>query len=99
MPTPFETLGVSLEADDASLRARYLELIREFSPEAAPTKFAAIREAYELIGEAKKRAAYLIDPGKDRDTLEQIIEDYEVKLPRRRNTLDELIQATEIPKS
>jgi curved DNA-binding protein CbpA len=99
MSSPFTVLGVSLSDDDEAIRKRYIELIREFSPEAAPEKFAAIREAFETIGTVHKRANFLIDPGKQGETMDELLEDYERTMPRKRNTLDELIQATEAPLS
>ncbi|MGL6077001.1 MAG: J domain-containing protein [Fimbriiglobus sp.] len=99
MSSPFTVLGVDLTADDDAIRKRYIELIREFSPETAPEKFAAIREAFEAIGNVHKRANFLIDPGKRGESIDQLLEDYERTMPRKRNTLDELIQATDTPTS
>jgi curved DNA-binding protein CbpA len=49
MNDPYQILGVSHSADDVTIRTRYLELVREFSPERAPERFAAIREAYDRL--------------------------------------------------
>lgn len=44
---PFQVLGVSQDADEAEVRARYLELVRQFPPEREPERFREIRAAYE----------------------------------------------------
>jgi curved DNA-binding protein CbpA len=49
MSDPFQVLGVSRDADDGTIRRRYLELVRQFSPERAPERFAKIREAYDRL--------------------------------------------------
>src|SRR6476661_5346119 len=46
---PFMTLGVPLDATDADIRKRYLELTVQFPPEQHPDRFAAIRAAYEKV--------------------------------------------------
>lgn len=49
MRDPHEVLGVSHDADAETIRRRYLELIREFSPERAPREFGEIRSAYDSL--------------------------------------------------
>lgn len=49
MNNSYEVLGVTKQATQEEIRQRYLELIREFSPERAPERFAEIREAYEKL--------------------------------------------------
>ncbi|MCH5372587.1 MAG: J domain-containing protein [Planctomycetes bacterium] len=46
---PYEVLGIDASADSQQIRARYLELVREYSPERAPEKFAEIRAAYDTL--------------------------------------------------
>ena len=91
MPTPYEVLGVPADADDAALRRRYLELTREFSPEAAPAKFAAFRKAYEVVQTAAKRAEHFLMKQADDETLETIAEDATCRTSRRRFPLDTLL--------
>ena len=47
MNDPYVVLGLSADVDDETIRRRYLELVKQFSPEKHPEKFAAIRQAYE----------------------------------------------------
>lgn len=44
---PFTILGVSSDAGEAEIRARYLELVKQFPPEREPDKFREIRSAFE----------------------------------------------------
>jgi hypothetical protein len=47
MPNAYETLGLPANADEAQIRSRYLELVREFPPDRAPERFAEIRAAFD----------------------------------------------------
>ncbi len=49
MGDPYKILGISRTADDATIRTRYLELVREFPPERAPDRFAEVRAAYDQL--------------------------------------------------
>lgn len=98
---PYAILGLSADEDstDEAVRQRYLQLIREYPPEQQPEKFAAIRSAYEKIRTLHARAKYrLFDAGSE-DTLDQILEEVECKMPRPRPTLQQLIEATEAGKA
>ncbi|MDA1049102.1 MAG: J domain-containing protein [Planctomycetota bacterium] len=49
MNDPYQILGVSHAADEAAVRARYLELVRQFPPDREPDRFAEIHEAYDRV--------------------------------------------------
>jgi curved DNA-binding protein CbpA len=49
MNNPYETLGLPAEADEAQIRSRYLQLVKEFPPDRAPERFATIRAAYDEL--------------------------------------------------
>jgi DnaJ-class molecular chaperone len=55
MLDPFTVLGVDETADDATIRRRYLALVRDFPPDVAPERFRAYREAYEALADERKR--------------------------------------------
>jgi curved DNA-binding protein CbpA len=93
MPDPFVQLGVPLDADDATIRKRYLEKIREFPPESAPEQFAAIRAAFEKISTLEARANYLLFQRPEEDTLESILEDPSCSNAQPRYKLTQLLQA------
>ncbi len=49
MRNPYEVLGLDTNADESLIRSRYLEQVRQFSPERDPERFAEIRAAYEQL--------------------------------------------------
>ena len=49
MKSAHETLGVSKDANEAEIRSRYLQLVREFPPDRAPERFAEIRAAFDEL--------------------------------------------------
>ena len=93
MLTAFEVLAVPHDADDATVRARYLTLIREFPPETHGERFAPIHGAYEKILTREKRILYrLLEEGRE-DSIDQFLKELECPTERRRITLTQLIQA------
>lgn len=61
---PFQVLGVSRDAGEAEVRARYLQLVRQFPPERDPDKFHEIRTAYDAVRDPLSVASRLISlPG------------------------------------
>lgn len=46
---PFAVLDVPEDADDETIRRRYLALVRRHPPERAPERFGQIRAAFEAI--------------------------------------------------
>lgn len=54
----YSVLGVRPGADAGTIRARYLELVREFTPERAAEAFQDIRAAYEVLSDPKSRQMY-----------------------------------------
>ena len=96
MPDPYTVLGVPPDADDGTIRQRYLSLAREFAPEQHPEQFAVVRAAYEKIKDLDGRTRYrMFEAGKE-DTIESIIEEAACRTRRKRAGL-KLILATVIP--
>lgn len=60
----YEILGISKNADEREIKKSYKRLAMKFHPDrnpgntAAETKFKEIKEAYEVLSNAEKRAAY-----------------------------------------
>lgn len=52
---PYAVLGVSRQADEATIKRAYFRLVREFPPEQAPERFQEIRAAYDRIKSAEAR--------------------------------------------
>lgn len=59
---PFQILGVSADASEAEVRARYLELVKQFPPELEPDKFREVRAAYEATKDPLTIARRLVMP-------------------------------------
>jgi curved DNA-binding protein CbpA len=94
MPSAYEILGVAPDADDETIRRRYLELANQFQPEFHPDRFAAIRSAYEKVKDVPARARYfLFDLGSD-CTIDTLIEEAACRTPRPRIGLTRLLKIT-----
>lgn len=91
MNDPYVTLGLPPDSDDATIRQRYLELVRQFPPEHHPDKFAAIRSAYESLRDLDTRLRYRLFEAGKKDSLDAIIEEQACQSSRRRVSLKELL--------
>ncbi len=58
MTDPYLVLGVSAEADDATIHAAYLRAVKACPPERDLHRFEAVRSAYEAIRTLKDRLAH-----------------------------------------
>ena len=91
MADPYAVLGVPEDCDDETIRRRYLELVRQYSPEHHPERFAAVRAAYEQLRDLNTRLRYrLFEAGKN-ESVEAIIEEITCRNPRRRVSLRTLL--------
>lgn len=90
---PYAVLGVPDDADDAAIRTRYLELVRQFPPEQAPERFAAVRAAYEQLRDRDTRLSHRLFETGRRDTIEGVIEELTCRSTRRRVSLSDLLRA------
>src|SRR4051812_45000167 len=97
MTDPYETLGLPRHADEEEIRRRYLELVREFSPERAPERFAEIRAAYDQVRDPVRRiGAQLFEIGTT-DSLDAIEADLRTRLRNVRVPLNVLLSLAESP--
>lgn len=97
MTDPYAVLGLPANADDDTIRRRYLELVKQFSPEHHPDKFAAIRRAYESLRDLETRLRYrLFEAGKS-DSIDAILEDLACRMTRRRLSLQTLVSSVPKP--
>jgi curved DNA-binding protein CbpA len=97
MTDPYQVLGLPPECDDETIRRRYLELVRQFSPEHHPERFAVVRAAYEKLRDLNTRLRYrLFEAGKN-ETVDALIEELTCRSPRRRLTLDNLLAVQRKP--
>jgi DnaJ-class molecular chaperone len=93
MADPFTILGIGPDADDEAVRRSYLELVRRYSPEQAPERFAAIRTAYEKLKNRDERLRWRLFEAGQHETIDALMEDVACLSPRRRPTLAELLTA------
>ena len=60
----YETLGVSRSADEQTLKSAYRKLAMQYHPDrnpddsAAEAKFKEVSEAYDILKDEERRAAY-----------------------------------------
>ncbi len=80
MSDPYQVLGVSTDMDDAAMRRRYLELVRQFPPEKCPQQFAKIREAYEQLRDPAERLERELFRAGDGGVLDDIIAELRSKM-------------------
>jgi curved DNA-binding protein CbpA len=91
MTDPYAVLGLPADSDDETIRRRYLQLVREFSPERHPEKFATVRRAYESLKDLNTRLRYRLFEAGRHESVEAIIEELACRSTRRRATLKELL--------
>jgi curved DNA-binding protein CbpA len=97
MADPYKVLGLNSDSDDATIRRRYLELVKQFPPEHHPEKFTAIRAAYESLRDLTTRVRHrLFEAGKN-ESLDAIIEELECPKQRRRVSLQNLLMLVRKP--
>jgi curved DNA-binding protein CbpA len=98
MSDPYEILEVPRTADQAAVRQRYLELVRQFPPDQAPERFAAIHGAYSALRDPAKRLddqIFRFD-GTD-ESFELIIADLRERLCTARLPVEALLALADSP--
>jgi curved DNA-binding protein CbpA len=97
MPDPYEVLGLPPDSDDETIRRRYLQLVRQFSPERHPEKFAAVRQAYDSLRDLDTRLRHrLFETGKH-DSIDALIQEVACPSSRRRLSLKTLLSLLRKP--
>jgi curved DNA-binding protein CbpA len=97
MSDPYEVLGLPTHADEAEIRRRYLELVRQFPPDRAPERFAAIRAAYDEVRDPARRLEVQLFETATSDSLDAIAADLRARLIEVRLPLDVLLSLAETP--
>ncbi len=80
MSDPYEVLGLPKHADEAEIRQRYLELVRQHPPDRAPERFAAIRAAYDSVRDPERRLRAQLFEVDTSDSLDAITADLRARL-------------------
>jgi curved DNA-binding protein CbpA len=97
MSDPYEVFGLPADSDDEAIRRRYLELVRRFSPEHHPERFAAVRAAYESLRDQDTRLRHRLFEAGKRENLDAILEELACRTPRRRLSLATLLSLLDRP--
>jgi curved DNA-binding protein CbpA len=97
MEDPHAALDLPPGSDDETIRRRYLELVRQFTPEHHPEKFAAIRTAYEKLRSLDTRLRYRLFEAGKRETIDAILEEVTCRSPRRRVSLRMMLDVLSKP--
>lgn len=84
MTEPHLVLGVAVDADEATLRRRYLELVRENPPEQCPQRFAEIRAAYEQLRDPTERLRRRLFDVQPAGTIDDVIADLRLRVQETR---------------
>jgi curved DNA-binding protein CbpA len=96
MTDAYLVLGLPVDSDDATIRRRYLELVRQFTPERHPERFAAIRRAYESLRDLDTRLRHRLFEAGRSESIDALIEEVACQSPRPRLSLAALL--TVLPK-
>jgi curved DNA-binding protein CbpA len=93
----YAILGLPADSDDETIRRRYLELVRQYTPEHHPQKFAEVRAAYEQLKDLDTRLRHRLFEAGQSESLDAIIEELTCRSPRRRLSLTTLLKTTQAP--
>lgn len=96
MTDPHEVLGLPADAGEAAIRDRYLQLVREFPPDRAPERFAAVRAAYEELRDPMSRLERQLF-SRTSDSFEALQTDLLRRLQTARLPMDVLLSLGEGP--
>ena len=97
MSDPYQVLNLPPDSDDEAIRRRYLELVKQFPPGKDPEKFAAVRQAYDLLRDLTTRVRYRLFEAGETENVEKIIEELSCLSPRRRVSLKSLLSLARKP--
>src|SRR5437588_9709785 len=97
MADPYAVLGLPADSDDETIRRRYLELVRQFSPEHHPEKFSAVRQAYESLRDLNTRLRYRLFEAGKQESVDKLIEELTCRSSRRRLSLEALLSVAKRP--
>jgi DnaJ-class molecular chaperone len=88
MADPYEILDLAPSASEEQIRKRYLELVRQFTPEKEPLRFAEIRDAYDVLKDPIARMRTRLTGVSKAATINEIAADFQ-----RRQLKDKRISA------
>ncbi|ADV63701.1 heat shock protein DnaJ domain protein [Isosphaera pallida ATCC 43644] len=93
---PYALLGLPPDADEPTIRARYLALTRAHPPDRDPERFAQIKQAYDLVRDPERRLRALLLEFETSDSLAALRRDVQIQLSRRRLATAELLSLADL---
>ena len=99
MSDPHEVLGLPHDACEEATRQRYLELVRQFPPDRAPERFAAIRAAFDEVRDPARHLEAQVFEKSATDTLDALATTVRDRLRARldRVPVDVLLSLADTP--
>jgi len=98
MNDPYDVLELTSDASEAEIRRRYLELVREFPPDRAPERFAAVHAAYEALRDpARRLRSQLFQSETTADSLDTLAADLRRRLRHARLPVASLLNLADAP--
>src|SRR5580704_6635312 len=98
MSDPYRVLELTPDAGENEIRQRYLELVRAFSPERAPERFAAIHAAYSALRDPSRRLeSQIFNFGCGADSIDSLVTDLQKRLGRARLPVQVLLSLADTP--
>lgn len=94
---PYKVLGLPNDADDETIRRRYLELVKQFPPGQDAKRFQEIRQAYDQLRDLETRLRQRLFHLGDPEPFEKLIEELTCQKSRRRVSLKTLISLIQKP--
>jgi curved DNA-binding protein CbpA len=91
MSDPYKVLDVPHNADEAAIRQRYLELVRQFPPDRFPERFAEVRAAYDDLRDPVTRLKNQIFEFNDSESIEDAIADVRSRIRAARIPVETLL--------
>jgi DnaJ-class molecular chaperone len=76
MSNPYSVLDLEPGADEATIRKRYLQLVRQYPPETSPEKAAQIRAAYDRLRDPISRLKNELFDTHSTDSLESLTREF-----------------------
>ena len=97
MHDPWTVLNLEPSADEATIRRRYLELVRENPPDRDPDRFHEIRTAYDLVRDPTHRLEKLLFDVRSDEQLDTLVAHLQARMRGSRIPTVALLQLADLP--
>ncbi|MDA1015343.1 MAG: DnaJ domain-containing protein [Planctomycetota bacterium] len=97
MRKPEDVLGLDANANEATVRRRYLELVRQFPPDREPERFRDIRQAYDQLRDPLRKMQSQLFGFVEGEDLNDIIGDLRKELRTARFDTEALLRLAYAP--